>query len=155
MKIIIRPSYYYKNWIGYISSVRQSGGLPSFFEENQKIAMNSPMDLAKFISEILASSILGKGTKIYEFIGPKSYSARDIADCFEKFLKKEVSVLSIPRENWKESLLSIGFSENVAINLSEMTGALADGIAVPENPEKIITLKTDFETYLQSELNFL
>ena len=25
----------------------------------------------------------------------------------------------------------------------------------PEDPEKIITLKTDFETYLQSELNFL
>lgn len=154
-KIIIRPSYYYKNWIGYITSVRQSGILLSFFEENQKIAMNSPVDLAKFISEILASPILGKGTKIYEFIGPKSYSARDIADCFEKFLKKEVSVLSIPRENWKETLLSIGFSENVAVNLSEMTEALADGIAVPENPEKTIVLKTNFETYFQSELNFL
>ena len=53
---------------GYINSVRQSGILPSFFEENQKIAMNSPVDLAKFISEILAFPILGKGTKIYEWV---------------------------------------------------------------------------------------
>ena len=41
-------------------------------------------------------------------------------------------VQAIPREQWRETLLSAGVTDNTAENLSNVTQAVIDGLVVPE-----------------------
>src|SRR5690606_21467731 len=52
-KIFIRPSYYFSNWLGNLESVQRFNTLPTFFPENFKLEMHSPIDLAKFIAQVM------------------------------------------------------------------------------------------------------
>lgn len=151
-KIIVRPSYYYSNWLGYLSTIEQYGFLPTFFPEDLKIEMHSPLDLADFLSEIIAKPAGQTKTTVYELVGPTKYSSHDIAKAFSNLFNKDVSTQSITRNKWNETLLSVGFTNSTADNLSDMTQAVIDGIASPEYPDNTITLKTTFETYIKQQL---
>ncbi|MFD2034524.1 hypothetical protein ACFSKL_06980 [Belliella marina] len=49
--------------------------------------------------------------------------------------------------------MSLGFTENTAANLSDMTQAVIDNKAVPEQPNNTVKLPTTLEKYLEEELN--
>lgn len=57
-------------------------------------------------------------------------------------------IQSIPKGQWKETLLSVGFTENKATNLSDMTQAVIDGKIIPERPNDIIKLPSTLENYM-------
>ena len=151
-KVFIRPSYYFSNWLGYFETVRQYGILPTFFPEDLKIEMHSPIDLAKFIAKVLTDKSTSKKRTIYELAGQQKYSSLDVAKTFSKLLDKDVIVQSIATEQWKETLLSVGFTENTATNLSDMTQAVIDGKTIPERPNDIIKLPTTLEKYMIEQL---
>lgn len=151
--IFIRPSYYFSNWLGFLDSVEQFNTLPTFFPENLKIEMNSPVDLAKFIAQIMTDTTSSENTRIYELKGPEKYSSLDVAETFSKLFRKKIKTQSIPKDNWIETLLTEGFTENTAINLSDMTQAVIDDRTVPERPNDIITLSTTLEEYMNRQLN--
>jgi uncharacterized protein YbjT (DUF2867 family) len=150
--VFIRPSYYFSNWLGYLKTVEQYGVLPSFFPEDLKIDMHSPVDLAKFIAEIMTEKSILERKRIYELTGQQKYSSLDVADTFSKLLNKDVAVQSIPKEQWKETLISVGFTENTAANLSDMTQAVIDNKTVPEHPNETIILPTTLEKYMEEQL---
>lgn len=149
-KVFIRPSYYFSNWLGYLETVEQYGVLPTFFPEDLKIEMNSPIDLAKFIAKIITETSTEK-KQIYELTGQK-YSSLEVANIFSKLLNKNVAVQSIPQDKWKETLMSVGFTENTANNLSDMTQAVIDNKTIPERPNDTIKLPTTLEKYLGEQL---
>ena len=146
-KIFIRPSYYFSNWLGYVETVEQYGVLPTFFPEDLKIEMHSPIDLAKFIAKTITDTSTNNKV-IYELTGQQKYSSLDVANTFSKLFNKNVAVQSIPQEKWKETLLSVGFTDNTATNLSDMTQAVIDNKTVPERPSETIKLSTTLEKYL-------
>lgn len=147
-KVYIRPSYYFSNWLGYLEPVEQYGVLPTFFPEDLKIEMNSPIDLAKFIAKIMTDTL---SKRIYELTGQK-YSSLDVANTFSKLLNKNVTVQSIPQDKWKETLISVGFTENTENNLSDMTQAVIDNKTIPERPNDTIKLPTTLEKYIDEQL---
>jgi uncharacterized protein YbjT (DUF2867 family) len=151
-KIIVRPSYYFSNWLGYFDTVQQYRVLPTFFPENLKIAMHSPIDLAEFLADTIAKPIHDKTTKIYELVGQEKYCSLDIAKTFSILVGKDVFVQSISNDKWKETLLSVGFTDNTANNLIDMTQAVIDGLTVPEFPNETIILKTTISEYLKQQL---
>ncbi len=151
-KVFVRPSYYFSNWLGYYETVEQYGVLPTFFPDSLKIAMHSPLDLADFLADILTKPYQTKTTKIYELVGQEKYSSLDIAKAFSYLFDKDVSTQSIPSDKWKETLMSVGFTENTANNLIDMTQAVIDGLTIPEFPNEIIKLKTTFDNYLKEQL---
>ncbi len=152
-KIIIRPSYYFSNWLGYLSTIQEYGVLPTFFPEDLKVAMHSPLELADFIADIIAKPLEQSKTIVYELVGPEKYNSLDVAKTFSKVLDKEVYTQSITSDKWKETLLSVGFTNNTADNLCDMTQAVVDGLTSPEYPNSTIILKTDFENYIKQQLN--
>lgn len=151
-KIIIRPSYYFSNWLGYLSTIEQYGVLPTFFPEDLKVEMHSPLDLADFIADVIAKPLGQAKTIVYELVGPTKYSSFDIAKIFSTIFNKDVSIQSITNDKWKETLLSVGFTNNTADNLCDMTQAVVDGLTSPEYPNRTIHLKTDFESYIKQQL---
>ena len=154
-KIFVRPSYYFSNWFGYLSTIEQFGILPTFFPEELTIEMLSPLDLAYFIAEIIAKPIEQTTTNVYELVGPKTYNSIDISRAFSSVLNKEVFLQSIPRVKWKETLLSVGFTSNSADNLIDMTQAVVDGFTIPEFPSKTISLKTTIDDYLRQKMGLM
>lgn len=148
-KIFVRPSYYFSNWLGYMETVKQYGVLPSFFPEQLPVEMHSPIDLAKFIAKIMADKPPIEDHRMYELVGPEKYSATDVANAFSKMLHKKVVVQSVPKENWKETLVSVGFTENTASNLAAMTQAVIDHKTEPERPGDTIKLATSLQAYLE------
>jgi uncharacterized protein YbjT (DUF2867 family) len=151
-KVFIRPSYYFSNWLGYFETVRQYGALPTFFPEDLKIEMHSPIDLAKFIAKVMTDKSTSGNRTIFELTGQRKYSSLDVAKTFSKLLDKDVIVQSIAKEQWKETLLSVGFTDNTATNLSEMTQAVIDGKIIPERPNDMIKLSTTLEKYMIEQL---
>ncbi|MFD2036338.1 NAD(P)H-binding protein [Belliella marina] len=151
-KVYVRPSYYFSNWMGYLETAGEYGVLPTFFPEDLKVEMHSPIDLAKFIAKIMTNTSFSKGKKIYELIGQQKYSSLDVANTFSGLLGKKVTVEQIPKNKWVETLMSLGFTENTAANLSDMTQAVIDNKAVPEQPNNTVKLPTTLEKYLEEEL---
>lgn len=151
-KIIIRPSYYFSNWLGYLSTIEQYGVLPTFFPEDLKVEMHSPLDLADFIADVIAKPLGQPKNTVYELVGTTKYSSLDIAKTFSTVFNKDVFAQSIASDKWRETLLSVGFTNNTANNLCDMTQAVVDGLTSPEYPTSTITLKTDFENYIKQQL---
>ncbi|HLR00716.1 MAG TPA: NmrA family NAD(P)-binding protein [Sphingobacterium sp.] len=150
-KCFVRPSYYFSNWLGYLETIEQYGVLPTFFPKDLKIEMHSPIELAKFIAHIMTDRA-SKQNEIYELTGPQKYSSYDVANTFSKLLNKNITAQTLPPDKWKDTLMSVGFTENTAINLSDMTRTVIDNKAFPEHPNDTVKLSTTLEMYLKDQL---
>lgn len=151
-KVYVRPSYYFSNWLGYMETMEQYGVLPTFFPLDFALDMHSPIDLAQFMATVMTKSHLSKNKEIYELTGSRKYSSMDVAHAFSKSLNKEIAAQSISPEQWMETLLSVGFTDNTASNLVDMTQAVIDGKIVPEYPNDTIKLPTSLEKYVEDQL---
>jgi uncharacterized protein YbjT (DUF2867 family) len=151
-KIVIRPSYYFSNWLAFLETVDRYDVLPTFFPEDLRVEMHSPIDVAMFIAKVVTGASFSEKKKIYELRGQQKYSSLDVADTFSKLLHKKVSVQPIPKDKWNETLISAGFTENTAANLSDMTQAVIDNKAAPERPNDAIKLPTTLEEYMREQL---
>ncbi|MFC3198066.1 NAD(P)H-binding protein [Parapedobacter deserti] len=147
-KIFVRPSYYFSNWLGYLDTIERYGILPTFFPEDLDIEMNSPIDVAKIIAKVIVEEDAFGDEDVIELTGQQRYNPRDVANIFSMTHNKPVNLQVISHIKWRETLRSVGFSENTAANLVGMTQAVIDNIAVPEHPGKVIKLPTTLEDYL-------
>ncbi|WP_234572515.1 NmrA family NAD(P)-binding protein [Rhodohalobacter sp. 614A] len=150
-QVFVRPSYFYSNWLMSVDMVKETGILPTFFPSDLKIDMNSPRDVAEFISNKIYEGV--DKSELIELTGPKQYSSNDVADEIEKVLGREVKVQEIPREEWYNTMKNVGFSDDAAKNFVKMTEFVADGNAELEgkgsNP---IELKTSLNQYFKENI---
>lgn len=150
-QIFVRPTYYYSNWLPYLSTVREQGILPTFFPADLKITMISPIDVAEYIADIIARDM--EGLQIYELEGPEAYSSIDVAKTFGEVLDRKIEARQIPRAEWKETLQQIGFTEDAIKNFIEMTEAVIDGKTRPERKgTKSVELPTTLKQYFKENL---
>ena len=153
-KVFIRPSYFFSNWLNFLGPMEQYGALPTFFPEDMKIDMNSPLDVARFIANAITNNDQSEEKEVYELVGPEKYSSREVGGIFAKLLDRDIAVQRIPKEKWKETLNSAGFTDNTAANLMAMTQAVIDKIAVSEKPDQVHRLATTLEEYLKVQTHF-
>jgi uncharacterized protein YbjT (DUF2867 family) len=149
--IFVRPAYYYSNWMESVSVIQEEGVLSTFFPVDLKIPMCSPLDVAKFLADLMRGAV--EGEPIYEVEGPEWYSSRDIANTFAKVLNRDVSPRQIPREDWWKTIKEFGFTDDVTKNFIEMTQTVVDGKARPQAAGTILKkLDTPFNIYLSEQL---
>jgi uncharacterized protein YbjT (DUF2867 family) len=146
-RIFIRPSYYFSNWLPSAESVMNDGVLPTFFPEDFEIEMNSPTNVALVAAKMMVD-MSTQGKRIIEIAGPQKYTSRDVASVFSNILQRDVTVHTIPEEEWKPTLMSMGFTESTASNMADMTRAVLDGSTKPENPAEMILLATNLREYM-------
>lgn len=151
-KVFIRPSYYFSNWLGFLETIKQYGIMPTFFPADLQIDMNSPVDVARFVAEAIIDEHQYEDKKVFELVGPEKYSSRDVAKTFAKLLDRKIETQPVPKEKWKETLMSAGFTENTSKNLMDMTQAVIDHIVFPENQEQVNKMPTTLEQYLKHSL---
>lgn len=140
----IRPTYYYSNWMGYYELVRKQGVLPTFFPPDMQLPMIAPADVAAFAASILSRRIAAR--RVMEIVGPKTYSANEIAAAFGDFLGRKVSAAWIPPDQWLSTLRAAGFSPSGAENLAQMTAATISKKTKAQG--KVTVTTTTFPDYL-------
>lgn len=146
--VIIRPGYYYSNWLGYLQLVREHGILPTFFPPEQSLHMVSPGDIALFAAQIISRE--NSGNNLYEVGGPVDYSSNDVARILGNHFGRKVVITQIPRHEWEATMLNIGFSADAAHNFALMSAAVVDGRSEAEHPDKIIRMETTLESYFKN-----
>lgn len=150
-RVFIRPAYYFSNWLGYLDAARESGVLPTFFPVDLKIPMICPGDVGHFAADVMLND--DGDMTIYELSGPASLSSADVANVFSDVLNKEIRAQQIPRNQWDETLRSIGFSADGIRNFAEMTEAVIAGRSQPEGDGTInAQAETTLQDYLEKEL---
>lgn len=151
-RVSIRPAYYFSNWLGYLESAGESGVLPTFFPVDLKIPMICPSDVGQFAAEILLNS--DRDMTIYELSGPASLSSADVAKAFSEVFDKEIKARQIPRNQWEQTLQSIGFSADGIRNFIEMTEAVISGKSGPEGRGTVSAqADTTLQEYLEKVVN--
>jgi uncharacterized protein YbjT (DUF2867 family) len=151
-RVFIRPAYYFSNWLGYLESAKESGVLPTFFPVNLKIPMICPSDVGQFAAETLLNS--DQDMTIYELSGPASLSSADVAKAFSEVFDKEIKAQQIPRNQWEQTLRSIGFSADGIRNFIEMTEAVISGKSGPEGRGTVgAQTDTTLQEYLEKVVN--
>jgi uncharacterized protein YbjT (DUF2867 family) len=115
---IIRPAYYMSNWAEQLPAIKENGELISFFPVDLKFPMVSPVDIGELAAQLMMKD---KTPKLNSIHGPELYSAGDVAAAFSKSLGKKVSVKVIPKDQWKATFKSMGFSDQSAESYANMT----------------------------------
>lgn len=133
------------NWAGTIGTLRESGILPSFFPANMTLPMVAPEDLGHVAAKRLLSSTDDVG--IVNIEGPERYSPTDVAHVFSRAFKTDVTVKTVPRDQWVETFIAFGFSDAAAASYACMTAAVVDGEASTAVGE-VVRGETGLRTYI-------
>lgn len=122
-----RGAYYMSNWAGMIGTACESGILPSFFPAGMTLPMVAPEDLGQAAAKRLLSSTDDVGIVSVE--GPERYAPTDVAEALGRALNTDVTVDTVPRDQWLETFVAFGFSDAAAASYACMTAAVVDGEA--------------------------
>ena len=128
---IIRSAYYMSNWMTVLESVKEKGILPTMYPADFELPMVSPEDIGLFTSKLMIDETIG----LHFIEGPKLYSPNDVAAVFSTLLNKPVKVASIPEKDWLKSLKNVGFSEQAAEYMVNMTRSTLEDKFNVSNPE--------------------
>lgn len=131
---INRAAYYMSNWDSALETARRDGVINSFFPADFELPMVTPQDLGEAAARRLLEPADETATHYVE--GPRRYSAADVAAAFSAALRKNVRVVTVPRERWVETYEKLGFSKAAAQSYARMTEAALDRPMQPENPER-------------------
>lgn len=134
---INRGAYYMSNWLGMIDAVREGGTLPSFFPADFALPMVAPRDVGEAAARRMVESPDRSALQLHFIEGPERYTPRDVAAAFTAVLNKTVKVEPVPRSQWVDTFVQLGFSKAAAESYACMTGTVLDEVAEwPENPER-------------------
>lgn len=132
--VFLRPSYFMENWANVLPAA-QDGVLPSAQNPlDAKGEIVSTHDVGRTAAELLAAP--RPGTRIVNLAGPAEYSPVDAAAILSKLLGKDVSAVSMSREESIAGLLAAGLGADCAAKLADLDDAANDGrMAFPAGEE--------------------
>lgn len=143
---IIRPAYYMSNWDSALQGIESSGILTTFYPADLKFPMVAPGDIGKLAGSLMMKKEIPELVNIQ---GPLLYSADDVAAAFAKALGKKVEVRIVPKQDWKQTFESLGFSEEAARSYAGMTAVSLDAFERCDTPDNVILGETSIEKYVQ------
>lgn len=132
---IIRGAYYMSNWDHSLEIVRKEGVLHTLYPADLELPMVAPQDVGQLAARLLTEPVERVGLHYVE--GPERYTPSDVAAAFADALRRPVRLVTVPREDWKETFRRMGFSEAAAESYARMTAVTVDGLyELPDMPER-------------------
>jgi uncharacterized protein YbjT (DUF2867 family) len=124
----LRASFFMENVLANAYPMKSDGVLPVFGGGE---SYPFPMVASRDIGETAAAALLAppSATQWIELHGPRDYSYVDAAAIASQILGRTVKALPLPIEQMVPTLTKLGFSENVAGLMREMTEAFGKGLA--------------------------
>lgn len=147
---IIRPAYYMSNWVEQLPTIKENGELMSFFPVDLKFPMVAPPDIGELAAHLMMANNTSNINSIH---GPELYSAGDVAEAFSKALGKKMKVKVIPKDQWKTTYRSMGFSEQGAESYTNMTQISLSAFEKTTDTSDFIKGKITLQEYINCLIN--
>jgi uncharacterized protein YbjT (DUF2867 family) len=116
---LIRAAYYMSNWDFSLQTAQQDGVINTFFPIDCVLPMVAPPDIGQLAACLMTEPV--ERTGLHNIEAPQRYSPRDVAEAFAKALQKPVEAIEIPPDQWIDTIQKMGFSNEAAKSLSNMT----------------------------------
>jgi len=137
---IIRGAYYMSNWDTSLETAKKEQQVHTLYPITFKLPMVAPKDIAKVAARLMMRPPEQNG--LYYVEGPEQYSTADVAAAFTKVLGKEIKAVETPKDQWQQSLHSLGFSPKAAASMAAMTElTLQDPFTTPSAIRGTITME--------------
>jgi uncharacterized protein YbjT (DUF2867 family) len=132
---IIRAAYYMSNWDFSLATAQNEGVLQTFFPADFALPMVAPQDLGEVAARSLSEPV--ESIRLLHVEGPARYTPTDVSAAFASALRNPVHLVVTPREAWKQTFESMGFSERAADSYARMTAVTIDHpYEMAEEPER-------------------
>ena len=123
---IVQPTFFMQNIMMAAQTIASDGNMYWPIKDG-KIAMIDVRDVVDASLAVLTGS--GHEGKTYTLTGPAAISFHDVAGTFTKILGKNVNYVDVPGEAAKESMVSMGVPEWVAMGFVELFEGFSEGFA--------------------------
>jgi NAD(P)H dehydrogenase (quinone) len=129
----IRAGWFMENYAGLITSVRETGVLPSMLNPlDREVPMIATADIGTTVAAVLQAD--WRGQRIVELEGPRRYSPHDIAAALATVLGRPVTAQVQPETQWLSTYRSWGLTSRSADAMAEMLNGFNTGWIVFERP---------------------
>jgi len=130
----IRAGWFMENFAGLISSVRDTGVLPSMLAPlDREVPMIATVDIGRTVAEVLQKE--WSGQRVIELEGPRRYAPNDVAAAFAAVLDRHVEAKVLPPTEWHATYLSWGLTPRSAAAMAEMLQGFNTGWIAYEKGE--------------------
>ncbi|MBD3160597.1 MAG: NAD(P)H-binding protein [Candidatus Eisenbacteria bacterium] len=147
--VILRPTAFMENYFMQLDAIRQAGSVFMPVSPETKIALIATSDIADEAARLLTSK-LEPGVEIHRLHGPREYRFDEAAEILGKGIGKPVKHVQVSPEQARESLESMGVSEDVAQRYIAMYGWFDRGVEFPRTERT--TTPTTLEQFAEKVL---
>lgn len=149
---ILRPAYFYENFLLQAQSLSQQGLLFEPFPEDVAIPMIATADIGVEVARILRD-ISWSGQIVREIRGPERHTMPSALAAFGQTLERSFTYVKVPLEEVAKMFRSFGATQSGIDSLLEMFNALAQGRATPLEDASVIVSKTGAQQFAETVLS--
>jgi uncharacterized protein YbjT (DUF2867 family) len=143
----LRAAYFMENWRAQLPTVVGEGVLPSFLgPSDRQLPMVATRDIGEVAARLLLEPALSR--RVVELAGPVDYSPDEVADTLARLLGRPVHVEEHTPAALVPILMELGYSEELANLLAELTEAFNRGHAAFEHPSHLVRGRTTLDEVL-------
>lgn len=149
----LRAAYFMENTLGQADAVAQMGSTVGLLRPDLQFPCIAARDIGNFAGDVL-SRLEFAGHHVQELHGQRDISYTEITNVIGKAIgKPDLKYVQLSPDQFRETLVRIGMSENIAAGLTEMTEAINSGHVTflePRSPRN--TTPTSYETFVAETL---
>ena len=145
----LRAAYFMENTLGQADAVAQMGSTVGLLRPDLKIPLIATRDIGDFAGDAL-SRLEFAGHQVQELHGQRDLSYAEITSVIGKAIgKPDLKYSQLSPEQFRQTLVRIGMSENMAAGLTEMAESINSGhvkFMEPRSPRN--TTPTSYEQFV-------
>ncbi|HWE31339.1 MAG TPA: NmrA family NAD(P)-binding protein [Polyangia bacterium] len=121
----VRAAYFMENWGAVAHPAKADGVLPSMLPLGRPVQMVATADIGRTVAEALVAG--PAAGKVIELVGPREYTAEDVAAAFGRVLGRPIKLIAVPEAGIEPALLQSGMKPKMAALYREMIAAFRNG----------------------------
>lgn len=145
----LRAAYFMENTLGQADAIAQMGSTVGLLRPDLKIPLIATRDIGDFAGEAL-SRLEFAGHRVQELHGQRDLSYAEITSVIGSAIgRPDVKYSQLSPEQFRQTLVRIGISENMAAGLTEMAESINSGYVKfiePRSPRN--TTPTSYEQFV-------
>lgn len=123
----LRPTYFMENTLGQVGVIKQMGVMGSPVKADLKLSMIATKDIADYAFKRL-NSLNFSGKNVQYLLGQRDLTYNEVASVFGKTIgKPNLKYNEFPAAAFKQALMLMGTSENLADNMNRFIDHLNKG----------------------------
>ncbi|HEX6243990.1 MAG TPA: NmrA family NAD(P)-binding protein [Polyangiales bacterium] len=145
----LRPAYFMENWRTSLAGLPHDK-LPSMLELDHAVPMIATEDIGRAAADVLLQG--PKAAPVYELMGPRLYSPRDVARALSSVVGREIQPERVPNQAIVTALTGFGMSARNAELFRQLYAGLDSDHIAPQGGHPLLRGEVGIEQVLRDLL---